>query len=157
MNNQNEKEKKLLQKVQELGANVINSERFQAAWKIPHHRKLNVAEHSINVAKESVRIATWLKRHGMNVNIEDAVCGSLLHDIGMTEKQIFRSPSWKKAYTHPDRGAIVARDEYRANAIQENIIRRHMWPICVIPPKHKEGWIVVAADKISSVKELLHK
>ena len=149
------REEELRRKVRQLGEEVIGSERFRAAREIPHHRGVSVAEHSLNVAKESCRIAEWLERRGVSVSAEDVVRGSLLHDIGMTETPVFRSPSWKKAYSHPDRGAELAREEYRANEVQEDAVRRHMWPICVVPPKHREGWIVLAADKISSAKELL--
>ena len=152
-----DREEELLQSVQELGSEIIGSERFRAAEAIPHHLAGNVARHSLNVARESCRIAEWLNRHGAQVDVKDAVCGSLLHDIGMTEKEVFRSPSWKKAYTHPARGAHVAREEYRANPVQEDAVRRHMWPICVIPPKHAAGWIVLAADKICSIREFLHR
>lgn len=151
------REEELLQSVRELGAEILDSERFRAAEAIPHHLVGNVARHSLNVAKESCRIAEWLNRHGAQVDVKDAVCGSLLHDIGMTEAEVFRSPSWKKAYTHPERGAAVARDEYRATAVQEDAIRRHMWPICIVPPRHAVGWIITAADKICSIKEILRR
>ena len=150
-------EEELLQSVQELGAEIIDSERFRAAGAIPHHLAGNVAQHSLNVARESCRIAEWLNRHGAKVDVKDAVRGSLLHDIGMTEKEVFRSPSWKKAYSHTERGAALAREEYLANDVQEDAVRRHMWPICIVPPKHAAGWIVLAADKICSIRELLHR
>ena len=152
-----DREEELLQSVQRLGAEIIDSERFRAAEAIPHHLAGNVAQHSLNVAKESCRIAEWLNRRGLQVDVKDAVRGSLLHDIGMTEKEVFRSPFWKKAYTHPERGAELARDEYRATSVQEDAIRRHMWPICIVPPKHAVGWIVLTADKICSIKELLRR
>ena len=152
-----DREEKLLQSVRQLGAEIIDSERFRAAGAIPHHLAGNVARHSLNVAKESCRIAEWLNRHGAQVDVKDAVRGSLLHDIGMTEKEVFGSPTWKKAYLHPERGAALAREEYLANDVQEDAVRRHMWPICVVPPKHAAGWIVLAADKICSIKELLHR
>ena len=152
-----DREKELLQSVQRLGGEIIDSARFRAAGAIPHHLAGNVAEHSLNVAMESCRIAEWLNRRGLQVDVKDAVCGSLLHDIGMTEKDVSDSPSWKKAYSHPARGAQLAREEYRANPVQEDAVRRHMWPICVVPPRHAAGWIVLAADKICSVKELLRR
>ncbi len=140
--------------MEEIGDDVIRSERFRAAWSIRHHRD-NVALHSLYVARESCRIASWLSRHGVSVSVEDAVRASLLHDIGMTDNGIFRSPGWKKAYSHPTQGADVAEKEYHVNEVQADAIRRHMWPICIIPPKHVEGWVISMADKISSAKELL--
>ena len=154
MGKKEQREKELLQKVNQLGEEVLNSERFLSAWDIPHHGNVSVAMHSMHVAKESCRIAAWLRRHGVKISDEDAVRSSLLHDIGMTERRVFSSPSWKKAYTHPDRGSEIAEKEYHANEIQKDAIQRHMWPICVIPPSHVAGWVVLAADKISSMKEL---
>ena len=148
-------EQELLPDVQELGADVLASQRFQDAWKIPHHGNVSVAMHSLHVAKESLRLARWLNRHGGHVNEKDAVCSSLLHDIGMTERVIHKSMPWVKAYTHPTRGSTLAEEEYHVNAVQADAIKRHMWPICVIPPRHLTGWVVTAADKISSMKEVL--
>ena len=154
MGNTDRHEQELLQKVQQAGAEVLNSERFRKAWDIPHHPNVSVALHSLYVAKESCRIAEWLNRHGGHVRVEDAIRCGLLHDIGMTENKIFSSPSWVKAYTHPSRGVEVAEQEYHISEDQADAIRRHMWPICIIPPVHTMGWIVTAADKISSIKEI---
>ncbi|MBP5169641.1 MAG: HD domain-containing protein [Oscillospiraceae bacterium] len=149
------REKELLLKVQQAGAEVLNSERFLTAWNIPHHPHVSVAQHSLHVAKESCRLAEWLNRHGAHVSVDDAILCGLLHDIGMTENRVFSSPSWIKAYTHPQHGVDVAEKEYHVREDQADAIRRHMWPVCIIPPVHTLGWIVTAADKISSIKELL--
>jgi len=37
-----------------------------------------------------------------------------------------------------------------------NIILRHMWPLTVIPPKYKEGWIVTFSDKYCAFLEVLY-
>lgn len=150
MGKKEQREKELLQKVNQLGEEVLNSDRFLSAWDIPHHGNVSVAMHSLHVAKESCRIADWLQRHGVKISDEDAVRSSLLHDIGMTERRVFSSPSWRKAYTHPDRGTEIAEKEYHANEIQKDAIQRHMWPICVIPPSHVAGWVVLALDKMAT-------
>ncbi len=155
MNNADKREKELLQKVKQAGTEVLDSERFRAAWDIPHHPGISVAQHSLHVAMESCRIAEWLNRHGAHVNVKETIRCALLHDIGMTENRIFFSPAWKKAYTHPNHGARVAELEYHISPTQMDAIRRHMWPVCVIPPVHTMGWIVTTADKISSIKEML--
>ena len=45
--------------------------------------------------------------------------------------------------------------EYDAKEEQINAISRHMWPVCVVPPKHVLGWVVMAADKYASMQEYL--
>ena len=32
----------------------------------------------------------------------------------------------------------------------ENSIVRHMFPLNIIPPKYKEGWVITYADKVLS-------
>ena len=142
--------------VELIGADIISSERFRKAEKICHHKRENVADHSLRVAKRGYRMAVWLEKRGVSVDPQDVVRGSLLHDIGMTEDAVFDSVSFKKAYRHPRKGAAIAVEEFHANQVQTDAVRRHMWPICIIPPLHTAGWIVVAADKYCSVREVLH-
>ena len=38
----------------------------------------------------------------------------------------------------------------------ENSILRHMFPLNKIPPKYKEGWLIVLVDKADSMDFLMH-
>ncbi|MBR3146851.1 MAG: HD domain-containing protein [Eubacterium sp.] len=136
-----------------LGGDIIHSDRFQKAWNVRHHVDYNIAVHSLEVAGYSLIIARWLARHGVHVNEEDVVRAGLLHDIGMTEDNVFTRPSYIKAFTHPVEGRLIAAKEYSANKVQQNAIHRHMWPICMIPPHHIAGWVVMIADKASASRE----
>ena len=73
--------------------------------------------------------------------------------IGMTEAEVHDSAAYRKAFSHPRRSRSIAAEEFRANRVQMDAIGRHMWPICVIPPKHMAGWLILAADKVCSVQE----
>ena len=145
--------KRLKNEILRLGGDIVRSDRFQKAWTIDHHIRYNVAVHSLEAACYALRIARWLKRRGIKVNEEDVVRAALLHDIGMTEDRVSKSPSYMKAYTHPRAGYRIAKDEFSANKVQLEAIRRHMWPICVLPPLHLTGWIVLTADKASASRE----
>ena len=37
----------------------------------------------------------------------------------------------------------------------KDIIKKHMWPLTIIPPACREAWIVTAADKYCSLLETL--
>ena len=142
------------ERVAEMGADIIESDRFEKAKTVPHHNKYrSIAGHSVETAENALRISEWLKRRGVDVDEREAVRTSLLHDIGMTEDEVFLSPSRVKAYTHPEEGARIAREEFAANDVQVEAIRRHMWPIGRTTPRHATGWIVVAADKCTSIVE----
>ena len=137
----------------QMGGDIIESERFEKARTIPHHFDYDVAAHSLDAARCALGICRLLNRHGASVSERDVVRASLLHDIGMTVDEVFESPPSEKAYTHPQEGVRIARSEFGANDIQLDAIQYHMWPIGHIAPHHPPGWILVAADKWSSILE----
>lgn len=139
----------------DLGGDIITSERFVSAINVPHHSKTgNIAAHSLETAGYALLIARWLNQHGVPVNEKDAVRASLLHDIGMTEEDIFLSPSHEKGRTHPVEGARIAREEFDANEAQVDAILHHMWPFCCLTPPHNVvGFVVTTADKMCSLNE----
>ena len=38
------------------------------------------------------------------------------------------------------------------NEKSENIIKRHMFPLNIVPPQYKESWVVTMADKYVSLE-----
>ncbi len=41
-------------------------------------------------------------------------------------------------------------------ARERDIIKKHMWPLTVVPPMCREAWIVTTADKYCSLMETLY-
>ena len=146
----------LLKDVMELGGDIVGSKRFAAAKSVPHHSKNgNIAVHSLETAGYALLLARWLNQHGASVDERDAVRASLLHDIGMTEEDVFLSPSHEKGRSHPREGARIAREEFGANEAQVDAILHHMWPACsLIAPHSAVGFVVTAADKMCSLNEV---
>ena len=58
-------------------------------------------------------------------------------------------------FCHPAIALKNARKEYNINIRQADIIIKHMWPLTIIPPLCREGWIVTMADKYCSTLETL--
>ena len=145
----------VLKELKRIGGDIISSGRFAKAESVPHHSKTgNIALHSLETAGYALAIARWLGRHGVTVSEVDVVRASLLHDIGMTEDDVFLSPSHKKARSHPREGARIAREEFGASELQAEAILSHMWPVWrAMPPRTMEGWVVSAADKCCSMHE----
>lgn len=146
---------KIRNDIMRMGGDIVLSERFHKARNLRHHTEEgNVASHSLSTAEYALRISRWLERRGVKVNERDAVRASLMHDLGMTEDEVFGSPSSEKAHTHPEEGSRIAAEEFDANAKQTDAVLHHMWPIGGTPPHSSEGWIVVAADKVTSINEV---
>ena len=140
----------------ELGRDIVASERFAAALNVPHHSKNgDIASHSVETAGYALLLARWLNRHGASVSEEDAVRASLLHDIGMTEENVFLSPPRIKGRSHPKEGARIAREEFGANETQMEAMLHHMWPVCCSsPPRSTVSFVVTVADKLCSLNEV---
>ena len=146
--------KNLQQDIMAMGGDIVASDRFDRAQTVPHHAKgENIQTHSLETAGLALVIARLLERRGIMMNETDVVRASLLHDIGMTEERVSGRPSYVKAYSHPREGVRIAREEFSANKNQVNAIAHHMWPICIVPPRTREGWTVLAADKLCSMAE----
>ena len=51
--------------------------------------------------------------------------------------------------------ALSKKQGVELTEIEQNIIKRHMFPLTVIPPKHKESVIVCLVDKYVATKEII--
>lgn len=145
----------LLQDVARMGNDILSSDRFAKARGVPHHNAHgNIALHCMETAAYALGMARWLNSRGANIDERDVVRASLLHDIGMTEDEVFESPSKIKAKTHPLEGARIAKEEFGANEVQLDAILHHMWPIGLVGPRDATGWVVMLADKYCSMHEV---
>ena len=50
-----------------------------------------------------------------------------------------------------------ARRVFELSEVECDIIRKHMFPLTPVPPRYREGWLVVLADKVCSVYEFFRK
>lgn len=137
------------------GADILNSENFKSTEAYIQHGNMSVRQHCINVAKTSLLIRDKL---GIKCNTRDLVRGALLHDYFLYD--------WHKTDTvkthrlhgffHPGKALRNAKKEYRLTKRQADIIKKHMWPLTVVPPVCREAWIVTMADKYCSLMETLY-
>lgn len=124
-----------------------------------HHENCSVFDHCVFV---SIISFLWAKK--LNLDYESAAIGGLLHD--------FYSKPWQ-SHNHKACGnkcrfleqhgfvhagqAVNNAKKFFPNLVTpkvDNIIRRHMFPLNIIPPKYREAWIVSMADKYVSLDVL---
>ena len=140
------------------GSDILQSEEFQKAFHQTHHKCMTVAEHSLGVALVSLRISEFLDRMHIPVKNRDLIIAALCHDLGILGRSDKYRNNVECCGRHPVDSLpiireIVGDEEY--DEIIENAVRCHMWPLTPIPPRHREGLILTAADKVSSVMERL--
>lgn len=133
---------------------ILRNSEFQRRRDFLHHND-SVYDHSIKVAWYAYKIAKQIQKY-KQVNIQNVVISALLHDFYTTpwreDKNLI---PWKKhGFTH---GKVASINSYQffpsyMNERIENAIRRHMFPLTIIPPKYMEGWIITMADKYVSLE-----
>lgn len=141
--------------LEEYAADILESENFNSMKAYIQHGNMSVQEHCINVAKMSLRIQNKL---GIPCHTDDLVRGALLHDYFLYDwhKADEANPHRLHGFFHPARALYNASREYPLTARQADIIKKHMWPLTLVPPMCREAWIVTTADKYCSLMETLY-
>lgn len=127
--------------------------RFKWLKDYNHHGTTSVHTHVLHVAWWANRIAESLP---VEVDMESLTRGALLHDYFLYDWHDDHGHS-PHGFTHPFTALKNARDDFDLTEREVDIIKTHMWPLTVVPPKHREGWIVTMADKIATWEETLGK
>lgn len=132
------------------GREIILKDEAQQMKDYVQHGTTSVFEHAVSVTKYSLIIATILENSIFKFKIDrrSLVRGALLHDFFLYD---WHKPSEKRyglhGYTHPAIACKNAMEHFDLNEIEQDIIKRHMFPLTVIWPRNIEGWIVCIADK----------
>ena len=154
--NKNRKEQ-IIKEIKTYGGDVLNSEEMRQAFGQTHHLWSTVGEHSIRVAIASVMICHALEKLHVKVDLPKVVVGSLAHDLGILGRKEKFDSAMQMSREHPKESVAVAReilDDLPKET--EDIIERHMWSLGKSRmPNSIEGMIVSAADKYSSVADLV--
>ena len=129
--------------------------RLQEEKLAKQHGSTSVYQHSINVAYLSLWLAGRLP---LRTDRRALVRGALLHDYFLYDWHFkdLKNPHKLHGFYHPSRALHNAQKEYTLTKRQEDIIKKHMWPLTVVPPMCREAWIVTAADKYCSFMETVH-
>lgn len=150
--------RRLLKKIAAYGEDILKSSRFRSTKYNIQHGSMSVYEHSICVADCSLKMGEGLKRLGFHIREKELVRGALLHDYFLYDWHKHRHPKGIRnlhGFRHPEIAFVNASGEYRLTLCEQEIIRKHMWPLTIVPPTCREAWIVTAADKYCSLLETL--
>lgn len=135
------------------GRDILVSDGIKSEKKFMQHGDTSVYEHSLNVAYLSLFIARFLN---IRVNERAIVRGALLHDYFLYDWHVKCEKNRKHGFSHAGRALENARRDFALNAVEEDIIKKHMFPLNIAPPKYRESVIVCIADKIGAAAETLY-
>ena len=128
--------------------------RIRQAKDYIQHGTTTVYEHCIQVAYESYLFA---KEKQIDVDLKILVRGALLHDYFLYDWHNQLTPHHLHGFFHPGIALRNALRDVELNDVEKDIIKKHMFPLTVFPPKYKESWIVCWIDKKCSMRETLKR
>lgn len=150
-----ERHRRIHKLLQKYGDDIIHSDNFQKTKAHIQHGNMTVNDHCMSVARYSLILN---KKLGLHCNKRDLIRGSLLHDYFLYDwhdKEFLAERQRLHGFHHPKIALQNADKEYELTDVQRDIIKKHMWPLSVIPPACRESWVVTSADKYCSLMETL--
>jgi len=113
-----------------------------------HHRGKTRLEHVKEVAYLSF---LWSKR--LSLESEEIVRGALLHDLFYYD-WLYEGPRLH-GFRHHNIALKNARKITRLTEKEEDIIKKHMWPLTIVPPRYMESFVVSLVDTYCSTRDYL--
>ena len=124
---------------------IISTDEYQSMKNIKHHKYTNAYMHSIRVAY--LCYLHYLK-HPDKYDLNTLLRGALLHDYYLYDWHDKGNPKLRHCFVHPRRSYKNAiRDYKNINKKEKDMILHHMWPVTIIPPHTRCGWLIVRMDK----------
>lgn len=151
------KQRRLYKEIRVNAPDILTSPNFNKTREHIQHGNMTVNAHCMNVAKYSLAISDKLAKLGIRCQRSELIRGALLHDYFLYDwhDEDHRQPYKLHGFYHPGIALKNASTEYDLTPKEQEIIRKHMWPLTVVPPTCREAWIVTTADKWCSLLETI--
>ena len=130
---------------------VFENSRMESTSKYIQHGDTSCLLHMIAVAYYSDRAAEILRLR--RIHRRELIIGALLHDYFLYDWHDGKKERHIHGFTHPSAALKNAGEDFELGTIEKDIIKKHMFPLTVIPPKYIESWIVCVVDKACSLYE----
>lgn len=125
---------------------LIENPLVQGLADFEHHCGKTRLDHSMEVAWHS-----FLLSKRLSLDCDATVRGALLHDLFFYDW--LREGPRLHGFRHPQISLKNAREITTLSKKEADIIRKHMWPLTVIPPRYMESWIVCFVDTLCTLKD----
>ncbi len=152
-----EKRKKIQEILNNHGHEILLSSTFHKTRDYIQHGDMTVYEHCMNVAERAIKINRALRAKCQE---RDLVRGALLHDYFLYDWHIDGKDKGNvhpklHGFYHPSTALKNASRDFDLSPREKDIIKKHMWPLTIVPPLCREAWIVTMADKYCSLMETM--
>ena len=130
--------------------NLSQKSHLRRMEKFTQHGDTSCLLHTIAVAYYSIKIAEFF---GIKYKKRDLIRGALLHDYFLYDWHIKDDSHKLHGFTHATRALENASRDFSLCKIEKDIIKKHMFPLNITPPRYLESFIVCIADKICALLE----
>ena len=133
-------------------APLLENPTVQALSLYNHHRGKTRLEHVQEVAWTSFLISKKFSKR-ISMDSRAIIRGALLHDLFFYD-WLREGPRFH-GLRHHNIALKNARKIISLSKIEEDIIKKHMWPLTVIPPLYSESFLVAMVDTYCSTKDYI--
>jgi len=135
---------------QEIIKELIENETVQSMNNYLQHCKTTCYDHCYRV---SYLCYKFCKKH--NLDYKSAARAGMLHDLFLYDwrKKAETGRKGLHAYTHGATACDNASKLFDLSEKEKDMIRNHMFPVTVYPPKSVEGFILTIVDKYCTMAE----
>ncbi len=129
---------------------LIQNEIVDSMNGFTQHGSVTCFDHSLSVSYYSYIVCRLL-----HLDFRSAARGGLLHDLFLYDWHKTKLVGGKHGFTHPYTALKNAERHFELNRMERDIIVKHMWPLTILPPRYKEGFIVSFVDKYCAMLEIV--
>ena len=131
-------------------ADLLEHPQVQQMSQFIQHGDTTCLEHCLLVAFLTYR---FCRRHRLVYRA--AARAALLHDFFLYDWHTHYQQTGQRfhGFHHPATALQNALEEFSLTDMQQDIIRKHMWPLTIIPPRYKEAYVVMWMDKYAAILE----
>ena len=129
---------------------IYNTPQLQSLASFEQHFKINRLQHIRSVAYLSFLVSRRLK-----LNYTETARAATMHDLFYYDWREDDLSHKLHGYRHP--GFALKNAYYLCGTLtpkEIDIIKKHMWPLTVMPPRYTESYVVTAMDKYCAAIEL---
>jgi len=133
---------------EEIIKEIVDNKTVQEMKKYRQHCNVSCFEHCYRTAYYCYRICKAM--HWDYVAVSRA---AMLHDLFLYDWRVKGNRKGLHAFTHPKAAYMNASKLFDLSEKEKDIIVKHMWPLTLAIPKHKESFVLTLMDKYSAISE----
>ena len=131
---------------------IIDCQLLEQLKGITHHISTTRFQHCINVSYYG-----YLLCKKLHFNARSAARAGLLHDLFLYDRKEYNSLRTKGQLKHSRMHSLIAAENAAnitiINALERDIIEKHMWPMTKAIPKYRESYLMTFVDKYCAILE----